>query len=176
MLSQCGEALPYSREKRTIARNYPARTGNDRNPNAFTYEDSHQQRTRQCEERARVAAWELHTIIYKSDADAKKTRICFPSHEERQLIEDSRAFMHVMSKIHLIHEEKETDRKSKESCPIIAANGTITSREEATVCVKDLDMLISVQFWEHSPAVLSSGSFCEDYVCSHERKENSCPP
>ena len=56
--------------KGTSQGNYPARTGNDRNPHAPTYEDLHPQRTRHCEERARVAAWELHTIINKSDGDA----------------------------------------------------------------------------------------------------------
>ena len=64
------DRLFRTRGKRDIARDYPARTGNDRNPHAPTYEDLHPQRTRHCEERARVAAWELHTIIYKSDGDA----------------------------------------------------------------------------------------------------------
>ena len=38
--------------ERTIARNYPARTRNDRNPNAPAYEDLHQQWNQHCEERA----------------------------------------------------------------------------------------------------------------------------
>ena len=32
---------------------------------ALTYEDLHQQWTQNCEEQARVAAWEVHNIIYK---------------------------------------------------------------------------------------------------------------
>ena len=55
----------------------------------------------------------------------------------------------------IIHEEKDTARKSTASCTIITANGTITTTEEATVCVKDLDMFITVQLMEDSPAVLS---------------------
>ena len=68
ILSQCGEILPCSRgreRERTIARKNPARTRNDRNPNAPAYEDLHQQWTQHCEERARVAAWELHKTVYK---------------------------------------------------------------------------------------------------------------
>ena len=49
--------------------------------------------------------------------------------------------MHVMSNSDLIHEEKETTRKSKESFKIIGAYGSITTTEEVTVFVSDLDML-----------------------------------
>ena len=38
---------------------------NDRNPNAATHEDLHQQWTQHAEEQARVAARELHNIKYK---------------------------------------------------------------------------------------------------------------
>ena len=36
----------------------------DRNPNARTCEDLHQQWTQHCEEESRIAAWELHKIIF----------------------------------------------------------------------------------------------------------------
>ena len=68
--------------------------------------------------------------------------------------------MRMMSKSDLFHEAKETIRLSKESCTIIAANGTNTTTDEATVYVKDLDMLITVHVLEDSPAVFSQGQLC----------------
>ena len=41
--------------------------------------------------------------------------------------------MHMMSKSDVTHKRKETIRKSKESCTIITASGSITATEEATV-------------------------------------------
>ena len=46
------------------------------------------------------------------------------------------------------YEEKETIRKSKRI--LFTANGTITTTEEATVYVRDLDMCITVQLLEDS--------------------------
>ena len=70
------------------------------------------------------------------------------SHEEREFTVDSGASLHRMSKSDLIHEE--TGWTSK-------ANGTATTTEQAAVYFKDLDVLITVQLLEDSPAVLSRG-------------------
>ena len=53
--------------------------------------------------------------------------------------------MLMMSKNDLIHEKNETVLKSRESCTIMLANESITTTEEATVYVKDLNMLITFQ-------------------------------
>ena len=37
------------------------------------------------------------------------------------------------------------------------------TREEATVCVKELDLFVTVMFLEETPAVLSLGKLCEDH-------------
>ena len=65
--------------------------------------------------------------------------------------------MHMMSRSDFIHEEQETARKSKEICTNISAKGSITTTEQATVNVRDSDMLITVQLLKDSPAVLSQG-------------------
>ena len=145
-------------------------TRNDRNPNAPTCEDLHQQWTQHCEEQARVAAWELHNIIYKFAKRVKKTKTRSknkllqklspgqkPASKKKNEKVDSGASMHLINKSNHIPRAQETIPKSKESCTNITRNGTITATEEATVYVKDLDM---VQFLEHSPAVLSLGEVC----------------
>ena len=72
----------------------------------------------------------------------------------------------------LYHEEEETIWESKESCTIVTANGTVTTTEEAVVCVKDLDMLITVQLLEDSPAFRSLGNYAKNVKCSYEWKDN----
>ena len=62
---ECGKTLPYSRKapsRGIIQRGFR----NDRNPNALTYEDVHQQWTQSCEEQTRVAAWQLMWADYHS--------------------------------------------------------------------------------------------------------------
>ena len=72
------------------------------------------------------------------------------SHEEREFKIDTCASMHLMRSGDLVHEESETIRKSKESCTLLPASGSITSTEEASVNVRDLDMFIVVQLLEDS--------------------------
>ena len=81
-----------------------------------------------------------------------RTRI---SQEERSFIVGTGASVLMMSKGDLIHEGKEPFRKSKESCTIITSNGSITTTQEASVYVRDLEMLITSEILEDSPAVLS---------------------
>ena len=75
---------------------------------------------------------------------------------------DSGASVHMMSNSDLIREGKTANRKSKESCSIITANGSITATEEAIVHVRDLDMCITVHQLDDAPAVLSRGNTCEE--------------
>ena len=85
---------------------------------------------------------------------------------------DSGASVHMMSKSDLIREGKTASRKSKESCSIITANGSITATEEATVHVRDLDICITVHQLDDAPVVLSRGNACEERGYSFEWKGN----
>ena len=49
------------------------------------------------------------------------------------------------------------------------------TNEEAQVYVHDLDMFVTVQLLEETPAVLSLGKFCEDHGCSYEWKNGETP-
>ena len=42
------------------------------------------------------------------------------------------------------------------------------TKEEATACVNELDLFVTVKLLEDTPAVLSLGKFCQDHVCSFE--------
>ena len=53
----------------------------------------------------------------------------------------------------------------------MTAHGSIDSTEEATVYVKDLEMLVTVQLLEDTPAVSSLGKLCEENGYSYEWKE-----
>ena len=55
------------------------------------------------------------------------------------------------------YSRRKTIGNSKKTCTIMPANGTITTTEEATVYVKDMSMLITVQLLKDSPAVRSPG-------------------
>ena len=89
---------------------------------------------------------------------------------------DSSATLHMMSKSDLLHEEKETNRKSKESCTILTANGTITAKEETTVYVNDLDMLITIQVNDNSALVHSLGkNTAKTFGHSYKWREHNNP-
>ena len=59
--------------------------------------------------------------------------------------------------------ELETMRISRNSTTVMTAKGEVQTREEATVCVKQLDLFVKVMFLEETPAVLSLGKLCEDH-------------
>ena len=51
---------------------------------------------------------------------------------------------------------------------VITANGEVQTHEEATVYVKELDILLTVKVLENTPAVLSLGKLCDENGHSHE--------
>ena len=71
--------------------------------------------------------------------------------------------MHVVSKKDLNSAELETMRISKNPTTVMMANGEVQTREEATVCVKELDLFVTVMLLEETPAVLYLGKLCEDH-------------
>ena len=87
--------------------------------------------------------------------------------EEREFVVDSGASMHMVSKRDLNSAELETLRTSRSPKTVMTPNGEVQAREEATVCVKELDLFVTVMLLEESPAVLSLGKLCEDHGFSY---------
>ena len=74
--------------------------------------------------------------------------------------------MHLVSKTDLNSVELETMRISKNPTTVMTANGEVPTREEATVYVKELDLIVTVMLLEETPAVLSPGKLYEDHGCT----------
>ena len=51
---------------------------------------------------------------------------------------------------------------------VITANGEVQTHEEATVCVKQLDLFLTMKVLENTPAVLLLRKFCDEYGYSYE--------
>ena len=51
---------------------------------------------------------------------------------------------------------------------VVTANGEVQTKEEAQVFVHDLDIFVTVQILDDTPAVLSLGKLCEEHGCSYE--------
>ena len=70
--------------------------------------------------------------------------------------------MHMISKKDLSDAEVETLTKS--CCPtiVMTANGEVQTHEEATVYVKELDIFLTMEVLENTPAVLSLGKLCDE--------------
>ena len=77
--------------------------------------------------------------------------------------EEATASMHMLSKMDLNSAELETVRVFTNPTQVITANGEAQTNEEATVCVKDLDVHMTVQLLDDTPPVLSLGKRCENH-------------
>ena len=67
--------------------------------------------------------------------------------------------MHMISKKDLSKAEMDSLTKSCNPTIVITANGEVQTHEEAIVYVKELDIFLTMQVLENTPAVLSLGSF-----------------
>ena len=81
--------------------------------------------------------------------------------EEREFVIDSRASMHMLSKM-------ETLRRSRTSTVVVTANGAVQTNEEAQVNVHDHGLFVAVQLLEDTPAVPQLGKLCEEHRYSYE--------
>ena len=81
---------------------------------------------------------------------------------------DSGASMHMLSRKDLNSAEVDTVFLPRNPTRVITANGEVPTNEEATVCVFDLDLFVTVQILEDTPAVLSLRELCEDHGYSLE--------
>ena len=63
--------------------------------------------------------------------------------------------MHILSKKDLNSHEMDTLRRSRTPTTVVTANGEVQTNEEAQVYVQDLDLFVTVQLLEETPAELS---------------------
>ena len=88
--------------------------------------------------------------------------------QERQFHVDSGASMHMLSRQDLNSAELENVRVSTSPTTVVAANGEVQTKEEATVYVKELDLFVTVMLLDDTPAVLSLAKLCEDQGYSYD--------
>ena len=91
--------------------------------------------------------------------------------EERMFVVDSGASMHMLSKKDLSSDEMNTLWRSVTPTTVMSAYGEVQTNEEAQVYVQDLDLFVTVQILEETPAVLSLGKLCSEHGCSYEWKK-----
>ena len=90
------------------------------------------------------------------------------SPQEREFVVDSRASTHMPSKKVSSSDELDTSGTSTNSTVVGTTNGKVQTNEEAQENVHDLDLFVTVQIQEQSPAGPSLGKLCEDHGCSHD--------
>ena len=76
--------------------------------------------------------------------------------------------MHMMSKKELSSDELDTLRRSRNPTVVLTASGEVHTNEEAQIYVHGLNLFVTVQILEGTPAVLSLGKLCEDHGYSKE--------
>ena len=150
----------------------------ERSPNASKFEDRSLEETEWQEQVAREAAWKLAKNVLKLLEKNKATFFslsenrCLPAStlklEEREFVVDSGASMYMISKKDLNDAEMDTLTKSCSPTIVITAHGEVQTHEEATVCVKELGMFLTLKVLENTPAVLSLGKLCDENGYSYE--------
>ena len=138
-----------------------------RSPNAPKFEDRSQEETEWQEQGAREAAWRLAKSVLKLKERDRATFFspsenrCLPASslkpQEREVVVDSGASMHMISKKDLSNAEMDTLTKSCSPTIVITANGEVQTHEQATVYVKELEIFLTMKVLENTPAVLSLG-------------------
>ena len=118
------------------------------------------------------AAWKLAKNVLKLKEHQRATFFsspenrCLPASmlkpEERELVVDSGASVHMISEKDLSKAEMDTLTKSCSPTIVITADGEVQTHEEATVYVKELDIFLTMKVLENTPAVLSLGKLCDE--------------
>ena len=96
------------------------------------------------------------------------------SPEEREVVVDSGASMHMLSKTDLRSDELDTLWRSRNPTVVLTVNGQVHTNEEAQAFVHDIDLFATVQLLEETPAVLSLGQLCEEpriFLCAGQRSK-----
>ena len=76
--------------------------------------------------------------------------------------------MHMMSKKEFSSGEMDTVERSRTLTEVLTANGEVQTHEEAHVFVHDLNLFVTSQLLDETPAVLSLGKLCEDHGYPNE--------
>ena len=76
--------------------------------------------------------------------------------------------MHMQGKKDLRSAEMDTLQRSRIPTTVVTASGVVQTNEEAQVYVHDLDLFVTVQVLDDTPAVLSLGKLCEENGYSYE--------
>ena len=71
--------------------------------------------------------------------------------------------------------ELETMWTSRSPTTVMTANGEVRTNKEATVCVKQLDLFVTVMLLQETPAVLSLEKLCEDHGYTYHWKRGQNP-
>ena len=79
--------------------------------------------------------------------------------------------MHMLSKKNLSLAEMDTLQRSRNPTTVVTANGEVQTNREAQVYVHDLDLFVTVQLRDETPAVRSLGKFCSEHGYSYEWKK-----
>ena len=85
-----------------------------------------------------------------------------------QFVVDSGASMHMLSKKDWSSNKMETLLRSRNTTTVVTANGEVQTIEEIQVYVHDLELLVTVQVLEDTPAVLSHGKLWEEHGYTYE--------
>ena len=86
------------------------------------------------------------------------------SPEEREFVVDSRASMHIVSKKGSSSDELDTLRRSRNPTVLLTATREVHTNEEAQVLVHDLNLFVTEQVLEETPAdVPLSGSAVKNH-------------
>ena len=76
--------------------------------------------------------------------------------------------MHMISKKDLSDAEMDTLTKSCSPTIVITGNGEVQTHEEVTVYFKELDIFLTMQVLDNTPAVLSLSKLCDENGYSYE--------
>ena len=76
--------------------------------------------------------------------------------------------MHTLSKEVLSSDEMETLRRSRIPTTVLAASGEVQTSEEAQENDHDLNLFVTVQILDDTPAVVSRGKLCEEHGYTYE--------
>ena len=141
-------------------------------------EDRSQEETEWQEQGALEAAWKLAKSVLKLKEHQRATFFslsenrCLPTStlkpEERKIVVDSGASMHMISKKDLSDAEMDSLTKSCSPTIVITANGEVQTHEEAIVHGKELDIFLTMKVLDNTPAVLSLGKLCDENGYSYE--------
>ena len=141
----------------------------ERSPNAPKFEDRSQEETEWQVQGAREAAWKLAKNVFKLKEHERAAFLSLSENrchlastlkpEEREFVVDSGASMHMISKKDLSKAEMDTLTKSCSPTIVILANGEVQTHEEAIVCVKELDIFLTMKVLETRQKYYRSVSF-----------------